>query len=168
MKHPSRRAWLALSVGAMLVLTLGPGLAVAADADVSMVEEDEQYKFEPAEVTVEVGDSVTWTNDSDAPHTVTADDDSFDHDGIDPTETAQQTFDAVGDVAYHCEIHENMTGVVHVVATGTGATPPPTDTQAVDQTTAGGLPWLPIAAGLIALVVLVGLWQRPLISRERP
>jgi plastocyanin len=166
MTNPSKRAWMALAVGALLVLAVGPGFAIAADVGASIVESGGQYAFQPADITVDVGDTVTWTNNSDAPHTVTADDDSFDLDGIDAAETASQTFDTAGEFAYHCEIHPYMTGTVTVNA-GASTTPPPTDTAAASDTPAGGLPWLSIIGAVVALIVLGGLGQRTLVSRKR-
>ena len=152
---------LALSIGALVVLALGPGLAIAADGSVSIVEEDEQYKYQPADITVEAGSKVVWTNDSDAPHTVTADDDSFDHDGIDPDESAEQVFDTAGDFAYHCDIHDYMTGTVHVIAAG--ATQPPTDV--VDSAGPGDAPiWTSVLAVLLGALAL-GAW---LMVARRP
>ena len=35
------------------------------------------YEFVPKEITVDVGDTVTWTNEDSADHNAIADDDSF-------------------------------------------------------------------------------------------
>ncbi len=43
--------------------------------------------FQPATLTVKVGDTVTWTNNDTVAHTVTADDNSFDSGNIDPGAT---------------------------------------------------------------------------------
>jgi len=166
MKHPSRRVWLALATGALLLLALGPGLAIAAGGSVSIVEEDEQYKFQPGNISVAAGETVTWTNNSDAPHTVTADDAAFDSGTFDENETFEQTFDTAGQFAYHCEIHDYMHGTVTVLAAG--ATPPPTDT--VDSTPtsgSGAIPWLSLLAAGAALIILGRLGQRALVARER-
>jgi plastocyanin len=154
MKHPSKRRLMALIVGGMFLLTLGPALAVAADGSVSIIEEDEKYKYTPAGLTVALGTTVTWTNDSDAEHTVTADDNSFDHDGIGTGETASQTFDTPGEFPYHCDLHDYMHGTVTVLAAD--QTPPATDVAAPAGPTQGATPWFAILAGLAALIVLSG------------
>jgi plastocyanin len=72
------------------------------------------FAFDPGDLTVSVGDTVTWTNDDDTDHTVTADDDSFDSDDVAGGETFEQTFDEAGDFSYHCSIHSQMTGTITV------------------------------------------------------
>ena len=57
---------------------------------------------------------MTWTNDDSIPHTVTADDSSFDSSGLVQGKTFSFTFDKAGTFAYHCSIHTTMTGTVVV------------------------------------------------------
>lgn len=72
--------------------------------------------FRPREITVAVGEDVTWTfEDGGLGHTVTADDASFDS-GERSEGAFVQTFSEVGEVAYHCERHAAMHGVVTVEA----------------------------------------------------
>lgn len=66
--------------------------------------------FQPADITVAAGTTVVWTNTSDLPHTVTADDGSFDSGTINPGETFSHTFDTVGNVPYHCQFHGDVGG----------------------------------------------------------
>ena len=72
------------------------------------------FAFSPDPIEINAGDTVTWTNEDDFAHTVTADDDSFDSDNIDGGGTFEQTFDEAGEFAYHCAIHNQMTGTVVV------------------------------------------------------
>jgi plastocyanin len=72
------------------------------------------FTFSPDPIEISAGDTVTWTNEDDFAHTVTADDDSFDSDNIDGGGTFEQTFDEAGEFAYHCDIHNQMTGTVVV------------------------------------------------------
>jgi plastocyanin len=74
----------------------------------------EDFYFEPAEAAVQPGDTVTWTNEGARPHTVTADDGSFDSGTLQPGQSFSWTFEAPGTVAYHCEIHPSMMGSVSV------------------------------------------------------
>lgn len=87
----------------------------------------QQGAFQPDEVTVAVGATVTWEHhDGSTAHTVTADDNSFDSspscstplpigDCMMDGDTFSYTFTSPGDVHYHDKLHTAMTGVVHVV-----------------------------------------------------
>jgi plastocyanin/predicted lipoprotein with Yx(FWY)xxD motif len=72
------------------------------------------FAFAPVDITVTVGETVTWTNADSPSHTVTADDGSFDSGGIAPGATFSQSFTKAGTYAYHCTIHPSMTGTVTV------------------------------------------------------
>ena len=72
------------------------------------------FSFEPAEITISAGTTVTWTNNDSAGHTVTADDGSFKSDTLGTGATFSQTFTAAGTFAYHCAIHPSMKGTVTV------------------------------------------------------
>jgi predicted lipoprotein with Yx(FWY)xxD motif len=72
------------------------------------------FGFDPASIAVKVGESVTWTNTGAAPHTVTADDNSFDSKSLAGGATFKQTFAKAGTFAYHCAIHPAMKGTVTV------------------------------------------------------
>ena len=50
----------------------------------------------------------------DAPHTVTADDGSFDTGKIDPGASATITVDTAGTFAYHCNFHPSMKATITV------------------------------------------------------
>ncbi|HEX2398660.1 MAG TPA: plastocyanin/azurin family copper-binding protein, partial [Mycobacterium sp.] len=86
------------------------------------------WAFQPRSVTINVGDSVTWTNRSDAgsePHTVRPDSGGFGGSAIlQIGDSYSATFRRAGRFSYHCEIHPAMTGVVTVV--GANPTPRPT------------------------------------------
>jgi plastocyanin len=77
--------------------------------------------FSQQELTVSVGDTVTFENDSTIPHTVTegqdgdaAADAQFDEE-VPPGESVEITFEEAGDVNVTCKIHPEMNMVVHVV-----------------------------------------------------
>ena len=55
--------------------------------------------------SVAAGGTVTVTNNDTVPHTVTADDDSFDTGTIQPGDSAVITVDAAGTFAFHCNFH---------------------------------------------------------------
>lgn len=71
--------------------------------------------FNPDPVDVKHGDTVVWTNKDRMNHTATADDGSFDTGVIPPGKSSKPiTFSKAGNVPYHCEIHDSMTGTVQV------------------------------------------------------
>jgi amicyanin len=72
------------------------------------------FNFAPAELTVPVGGAVTWTNNDDAPHTVTSADKTFSSPSISTDGQFTFTFMAPGTYAYFCAIHPFMTGKVIV------------------------------------------------------
>jgi plastocyanin len=113
---PVSRRIVALSV---LALVLSATAVRAADAAVSIAD----FSFSPSTVTVNVGDTVTWTNSDQAPHTATANDGSFNTGSISNGSSDSVTFDTAGTFPYHCTIHPTMSGTV-VVQGATGTTPP--------------------------------------------
>ena len=74
------------------------------------------YKFTPASLTVDRGDRVTFVNDDDDAHTVTADDGAWDSEGLPHGAHWTRVFDKAGKVAYHCTVHPLMRGTVVVRA----------------------------------------------------
>ena len=165
MTSGSRRVTIALIAAGMLLLTLSASLALAAKGKVSIVESNEKYSYSPANLTVEQGTTVTWTNNSDAAHTVTADDNSFASDTVGQDGKFEQTFNSVGTVAYHCEIHDYMHAKITVVAATSSQ--PPTDTVVGGTTSSGGnAPWLSILAAGGAAIVFSFLGQRALVARK--
>jgi len=72
------------------------------------------FAFAPAQLSVRVGEKVTWRFGDSVTHTVTADDGSFDSGGHGAGDTFDHTFEQAGTVAYHCTIHESMKGTVTV------------------------------------------------------
>ncbi len=63
--------------------------------------------FSPNDLTIQVGDTVRWTNPSGAPpnsHDVTADDASFASITA-PSFVFEHTFNSVGEVLYYCTVH---------------------------------------------------------------
>ncbi|MBA3262430.1 MAG: cupredoxin family copper-binding protein [Thermoleophilaceae bacterium] len=72
-------------------------------------------KFNPGEVTVKPGDTVTWTNDDTAGHDVTGDNfKSGDAGALQTGDTFEHTFDKAGTFDYVCTVHPGMKGTVKV------------------------------------------------------
>jgi LPXTG-motif cell wall-anchored protein len=78
------------------------------------------FSFGPASVTVNAGESVTWTNQGPTKHSATAGDGSFDTGLLAKGKSASHTFGKAGTFAYVCSIHPNMHGTVRVVAASSG------------------------------------------------
>jgi plastocyanin len=80
----------------------------------------EDFYFEPANAAVQPGDTITWVNEGNHPHTVTSDDGLFDSEVLNPGDSFSVTFPEAGTLTYHCEIHPSMTGSVTVGPAGGG------------------------------------------------
>jgi plastocyanin len=93
--------------------------------DISIIDN----QFVPSSITIQVGETVRWTNNGAGRHTVTSDPgpsncnsgspstELFDSGVIQPTGTFSHTFQQAGDNGYHCEIHGcAMAGMVHVAS----------------------------------------------------
>jgi plastocyanin len=94
-----------------------PGAAdTAADAAAESLAVDiKDFAFNPPEITVPVGGSVTWTNSDPVPHTATGlDREALQSGAIAPGESFTQAFDAAGTAEYFCEFHPNMKGSIVV------------------------------------------------------
>jgi len=74
----------------------------------------DNFSFGPAELTVAVGTTVTWTNRDDIPHTVVSTDKVFKSKVLDTDEKFSYTFTQAGSFPYFCSIHPKMTGKVVV------------------------------------------------------
>jgi plastocyanin len=71
-------------------------------------------KFYPNPASVKVGQSVEWDFQDSTPHTVTADDGSFDSCSQNSGFKFIVTFNKAGDVKYHCTLHAQMLGDLKV------------------------------------------------------
>jgi len=71
--------------------------------------------FSNANMTITVGATVTWMNDDNMIHTVTADDGSFNSGDIQVNASFNKTFNATGVYPYHCVYHSGMIGKITVV-----------------------------------------------------
>jgi len=78
----------------------------------SMVTID-NFTFAPAKLTVKVGDTVTWKNHDDIPHTVVSAG-KFRSKTMDTDDSYSFTFTATGDYTYFCSLHPHMTGTIKV------------------------------------------------------
>ena len=86
-----------------------PAAPVAGDA-VSI----DSFAFVPATLTVRAGNTVTWTNHDEEPHTVVANDGSFHSPGMGSQATYSHMFPTAGKFDYVCSIHPFMHATVVV------------------------------------------------------
>jgi plastocyanin len=93
----------------------GPG-AVKVNITAGAGSDTTNKGYSPNSITLVLGvnSTVTWANDDNAPHTVTADDGSFTSGNISPGASFSFTFTAAGAFKYHCVYHPWMTGTVIV------------------------------------------------------
>ncbi len=70
--------------------------------------------FNASAITIKAGTTVTWTNNDTAPHTVTAEDGTFDSGNMNYNAKFSYTFSKAGTFKYRCTYHPGMTGTVTV------------------------------------------------------
>jgi len=104
---PFNRRDLGLLVVAVVFLRIGP-----ARAQENAVHID-NFTFQPAELTVKVGTTVTWINRDDIPHLVVSAG-KFKSKALDSDDKFSFTFTEAGDYKYFCSLHPQMTGLIKV------------------------------------------------------
>jgi LPXTG-motif cell wall-anchored protein len=169
----------------------------AASAQDEMTVSIQDFFFDPGQLTVAPGTTVTWVNEGEAPHTVTSTDGKeLDSATLQPGDTYSFTFkddDAGETYAYQCTIHPQMTASVSVSGGSEMTTPSasPSATASASQSaspsasqsatppsaspsanaSASVSPNLPDTGGvslsLLAAVALVGLGILALIALRR-
>ena len=95
--------------------TFSPAPARAAQHAVDISDS----AFAPGVITVSVGDTITWTNRDDDPHTVTSVDGAFDSGRLDPGQSWSMKVTKAGTFEYRCDFHSDMHGTL-VVRGGDG------------------------------------------------
>lgn len=73
----------------------------------------DNFTFEPAQLTVKVGTTVTWKNRDDIPHTVVSAG-KFRSKTLDTDDSFAFTFTTAGDYTYFCSLHPHMKGAIKV------------------------------------------------------
>jgi plastocyanin len=105
-----------LSAAAALLAGIATG-AVAAHAVAGAEEATatiDNFTFAPARLTVKAGTTVTWRNQDDISHIVTASSRLFKSKALDTDDIFSFTFTAPGTYEYFCSLHPRMTGTVVV------------------------------------------------------
>ena len=101
------------------VTTTGTSPTSNGSAVTMTTDSSGSFAFSPMTLTIKVGTKVTWTNMTQAPHTVTSDDGtSFDSGISNPIAasggTYSFTFTKAGTFPYHCQIHTSMKATIIV------------------------------------------------------
>ncbi len=114
-----------VSFGSASAQVLGPSVSISI---VDAPRPQQKWGYAPTARKVPVGSWVTWTNNGQDAHTVTADDGSFDSGDLDPSDGFSWYFDTPGTYTYTCAQHPWMTGMV-VVGNGVAPAPAPDDSD---------------------------------------
>jgi len=88
--------------------------AAAGGGEGAVKAEMRTMTFAPKRLEIAPGTTVTWTNNDQLVHTITADDGSWDSGAIEPGKPWSHTFAQPGEVAFHCTPHPFMKAVVVV------------------------------------------------------
>jgi plastocyanin len=107
-----------------LAVCLAAPVAWAAEVSVNVISNS----FAPSNVTIQVGDTVTWTNSNRGFHNVVSDEAGFRSGDATENWTFSHTFNSAGVFDYYCEPHQffGMTGTVTVQDDGGGEDDPGT------------------------------------------
>jgi len=95
-------------VSVMLILA---ATEVRADEAVVRIE---NFTFNPPELTVKPGTTVTWINADDIPHSVVEEKAKFRSHVLDSDERFSTTFADAGELSYFCGLHPHMRGKIIV------------------------------------------------------
>jgi plastocyanin len=128
------------ALAALAVVGAGAAVAVGSVAAADQTVNIAGLEFEPAEITVAVGDTITWevTEAIGSPHSVTSgtpgDADAGEEFDSGPAgladvgETFEHTFESAGTFDYYCTVHgASMSG--QVVVAEAGASEPPAESE---------------------------------------
>ena len=103
-----------LLVAALVAAIVPAPAASAPPAPATVVVHLRDDTFVPASITVRPGTRVTFVNDDDDAHTATADDQSWDSEGLNLGQRWTHQFSKAGTVKYHCTVHPMMRGTIVV------------------------------------------------------
>jgi plastocyanin len=122
---------------------VAPSVTSAANDSVSIAIHDtgdmSAWGYGPTSTTINVGQTVIFTNGGSSPHDATAADGSWATPLLQSGQSAPVTFSAPGTFAYTCVLHPWMQGTIVVTPAVSAPAPAPapasSDTSTVDPTT---------------------------------
>jgi plastocyanin len=103
------------AIGMLVAAAIAAGPVYAEDMEVKI----ENFTYNPQQITVKAGTTVTWVNHDDIPHTATSKTGVFRSKAMDTDNKFSFTFATPGTFAYFCALHPHMTGTI-VVEASTG------------------------------------------------
>ena len=111
-----RMKWFFIVVAAGAAAGMGPAVSAPAARSSATTHTVviEAMRFDPQELTVEVGERIVWVNRDPFPHTVTAVNRQFDSHEIAAGGSWTYIPKTSGVSAYACSLHPAMTGTLHV------------------------------------------------------
>ena len=106
-----------LMVKLLLILAMAGSGSVSsaslADAEEAIVK-IENFTFNPAELVIKPGTTVTWQNADDIPHSVVDAAGKFKSKPLDTQDKFTMTFADAGEISYYCGFHAHMQGKIVV------------------------------------------------------
>jgi plastocyanin len=125
--------------------TTAPADSTAPAPNSTMTVDISNHAFNPAQLNVAPGTTVTFVNNDTEPHTATADNGLFDTGVLQPGSSFDVFLEGSGTVTYHCELHPDMQGSIVVgqadAPSGTEGTNPPN--QSAENQSAEVVPSVP-------------------------
>jgi plastocyanin len=115
-----RRSVIGLVVEGSLALMMGAALATPLLPEVSAVDASVSisgFTFIPHKITINMGQTIQWTNNDGVPHTVTSNTSAWPQVDMAAGGTGVLTLDTPGIYGYHCSLHSSsgMWGVITVL-----------------------------------------------------
>jgi plastocyanin len=91
-------------------LPVGPSETPSAAVCTGKIGMTDQLQFVPANCTIKVGTTVTWTTVGSAPHTATSEPTApvkFDSDLVNSGGEFEFKFETAGEIPYYCKLHSS-------------------------------------------------------------
>lgn len=112
----------AVGVSAIMLLSLAAGTLADEPTTFEVVVRQDSFKFDPASIVLEVGDSVKWMNADTRRHLMSSVPGTGAGDQLEifcpeffPEKSCEHTFNTPGRYPYFCFIHRQMVGEVIVL-----------------------------------------------------
>ena len=111
-----RRRFLQTSVAAVVVTGSSSKLHATTKAPTHYDITITRFKFVPDTLDVHLGDTITWLNKDIAPHTATANDDSWTTDELGKKQSQSLTVTAEMSGDYYCVYHPHMKAKLNITS----------------------------------------------------
>jgi plastocyanin len=116
------KRWVMVIGAAAVMVSVGGGLRADEPKTYEVIVRKDTYKFDPASIVVEVGDTVKWVNADVRRHLMASVPGTGAGDQLEifcpeffPEKTCEHTFKTPGRYPYFCFIHRQMVGEVIVL-----------------------------------------------------